>query len=135
MSSKKELYERRPLSPHLSIYSIFITTFVSIFHRITGFTLYFIFSAASWLIILLMLRSYYEGEFDIPYIEIVIDNLYFRIFMSFISFFFVSHALSGIRHLVLDIGIGYRYSWAHWSGRLVTFLSVILTILLWGIFL
>ncbi|WP_168464496.1 succinate dehydrogenase, cytochrome b556 subunit [Wolbachia endosymbiont of Ctenocephalides felis wCfeT] len=91
----------RPLSPHLQIYKIQVTTFFSIMHRLTGILLFFLLIAFSWHFIL---HVYFPKLFIVKYLNILLSTsiaklAYIVCFMSF-----AYHFLNGIRHLLWDMG-------------------------------
>ena len=117
--------DKNPLSPHIQIYSWHISSLVSISHRITGIINIFIITlVCCWLAYLLLGSKNYEIIFN--FFGTYIGK--FLIVGSVWSFSF--QALSEIRHLFWDIGLGFELKVANTTGLLVIFGSFILTIII-----
>lgn len=93
----------RPISPHLTIYKVQVTSVFSIIHRMTGAFL----AIAIYLFCILpfihdhyITNSFYFNVIQ-QYIFIIQQCLLF-----FIVFSFTYHFLNGIRHLIWDKSIG-----------------------------
>ena len=115
-----------PLSPHLQIYRWQISSLLSITHRISGvINLLALISIFSWIIILSIGESNYE-------IFLLIINSFFGKFILIGFTWSMSfHLLSGIRHLVWDLGYGFEIKTANISGIIVIISSLLLTIIFW----
>ena len=115
-----------PLSPHLQIYRWHISSLLSITHRIAGiinlFALILIFF---WLIVLSLGESNYE------LFLIIINSFFGKFILIGFSWSMSFHTLSGIRHLVWDLGYGFEIKTANISGIIVIISSLILTIIFW----
>ena len=115
-----------PLSPHLQIYRWHISSLLSITHRIAGiinlFALILIFF---WLIVLSLGESNYE------LFLIIINSFFGKFILIGFSWSMIFHLLSGIRHLVWDLGYGFEIKTANISGIIVIIFSLVLTILFW----
>jgi len=118
--------EKRPLSPHLQIYKIQITSLLSILHRGTGMLLYggAIFCSL-WFLML-------AGG---PQAYGVMQNFLLHpiglIMLMGVSFAFFYHFCNGIRHLLWDVGMGYELSEVRQTGWMVVIFSFVLTGLAW----
>ena len=117
---------KKPLSPHIQIYSWHISSLVSIGHRITGVVNFTILTLISfWLGSLLLGENNYE--------------MIFKFFNSFLGKFFIIgtiwsftfHTLSEIRHLSWDLGYGFDLKVANFTGALVIILSILFTIIIY----
>ncbi len=114
----------RPLSPHLSIYRMAITMLVSILNRITGagmvlagvMIVWWLMAAASGPEYFATVSGYMTSWFGIL---ILVGSLWALWF----------HFLGGIRHLVMDFGIGYDLKTVNMSGWAVVIGSGVLTLL------
>ena len=121
----------RPISPHLSIYRPQLTSVMSIFHRFTGIFLYLGIIFTSWLIFALV---YYPDCLQniaskISDYRILINLMKLALFGWSFSFFY--HLLNGVRHLFWDAGKGFDLKTSYMTGKIVIFLSIILTIGTW----
>ena len=117
---------RNPLSPHLQIYRWQINSLLSITHRISGlinlFALILIFF---WLAVLSFNESNYELFLSI------INSFFGKFILIGFSWSMIFHLLSGIRHLVWDLGYGFEIKTANISGIIVIISSLVLTIIFW----
>ncbi|MGV2433417.1 MAG UNVERIFIED_CONTAM: succinate dehydrogenase, cytochrome b556 subunit [Rickettsiaceae bacterium] len=111
---------KRPLSPHLSIYKVQLNSLTSIMHRITGFGLFLGFSILAWWMIIWIFSKFDSTIFNF------INYLFVRICIYLLMAGFFYHLLNGIRHLFWDIGKGYSISSMHKSGWLVIIGTIIL---------
>jgi len=116
----------RPLSPHLSIYKKILTSVFSIFHRFTGIFL----SIGSILIsVWFSLFALAPGYYFI--FEIISASFIFRLvlFIWTISIFY--HLFNGVRYLYWSFGIGMDLNSVYFSGYSVLFLTMISSIVVW----
>ena len=116
----------RPLSPHLQVYRLQLTSALSILHRGTGIALsvgarylatWVIFAAASP-------KDYalFQG-FNMSIVgRIVLGGWLFCAFY---------HLANGIRHLFWDAGYGFEIKDAYRSGWIVVAVSAIATVVSW----
>ena len=117
---------KKPLSPHIQIYSWNISSLISISHRITGVINILIFTLICFWIGLLML-----GESNYEYIKFFLQS-YFGIFLILcLTWSFIFQILSEIRHLFWDFGYGFELTTSKISGLFVIFGSFILTVLIY----
>ncbi|MDA5095164.1 succinate dehydrogenase, cytochrome b556 subunit [Aliiroseovarius sp. KMU-50] len=115
---------KRPLSPHLQIYRPQLTSITSIMARITGVALlggavlvaWWFFSAA-------MGPDYYD------FVNGLMTSFIGDLVMFMALWALCYHALSGLRHLMWDIGIGLEVETAEKMGLAVIGGSVVLAIL------
>ncbi|MBY0500985.1 MAG: succinate dehydrogenase, cytochrome b556 subunit [Alphaproteobacteria bacterium] len=118
------LKDKRPLSPHLQIYKIQITSLLSILHRITGIVLFG--GSILWTFWLLALATgpdHYKTMQDF-----MLHPVGLIILLGW-SFSFFYHLCNGIRHLMWDCGLGYDLTTVRRTGWLVVFSSFFLTLL------
>ena len=117
---------QNPLSPHLQIYRWHISSLLSITHRISGvinlFSLILIFF---WLVVLSL------GENNYELFLLVINSFIGKFILIGFTWSMSFHILSGIRHLVWDMGYGFEIKTANISGIIVIISSLILTIIFW----
>nr|WP_325251958.1 succinate dehydrogenase, cytochrome b556 subunit [Amylibacter sp.] len=114
----------RPLSPHLSIYRVTITMFVSIMNRIAGAGMVL---AAALIVWWLMAAASGPAYFDTVngYLTswlgllILVGSLWALWF----------HFLGGLRHLVMDFGVGYELKTVNMTGWVVLIGSFVLTVI------
>jgi succinate dehydrogenase / fumarate reductase cytochrome b subunit len=117
----------RPLSPHLTIWRWGPHMLVSILHRVTGGGLATVGALALvwWLVAASSGPEAYAtfSHFATSWIGIVI--------WVGLSWFFFQHSLSGLRHLVMDIGAGFELRTNKFWALMTIAGSTLLTALLW----
>jgi len=118
-----ELHNKRPTSPHLTIYKKQISSVMSIFHRLTGIGLFFGFSILSWWMIIWVFSKFDHAIFN------WINFLFVRIGLYLLISAFFYHLCNGIRHLFWDVGIGFSITMMHKTGWSVVIMTILLTIL------
>ena len=116
----------RPLSPHLSIYSLLINMVMSILHRLTGAALYFgTLLLAAWLI------SAAIGEREFAMVSALFAHPIGKLVLLGYTWALCHHMLGGMRHLIWDTGRGFEI----WQVNLLSWLTIIgslaLTLVLW----
>ena len=117
---------KNPLSPHLQIYRWQISSLLSITHRILGvINLIALFLIFFWLLILSLGESNYQSFL------LIINSLFGKFILIGFTWSMSFHVLSGIRHLVWDMGYGFEIKTANISGIIVIFSSLVLTTIFW----
>jgi succinate dehydrogenase / fumarate reductase cytochrome b subunit len=120
----------RPLSPHLSIWKWRPTMAVSIFHRVTGNAL----GLAGLLLFAWWLLAAASGEDAYwTFVAFASSAIGWLIWVG-LSWALFQHLLSGLRHLVMDAGVGYGLEAARRSSILVFVGAILLTALFWAAF-
>ncbi len=118
----------RPMSPHLTIWKWGPHMLVSILHRVTGTGLATLGAAALvwWLTAAATSPEAYRTftGWATSWLGILIG-----VGLSWALF---QHTLSGIRHLVMDIGAGYELSTNKFWANMTMLGSALLTALLWA---
>jgi succinate dehydrogenase / fumarate reductase cytochrome b subunit len=118
----------RPLSPHLTIWRWGPHMLVSILHRVTGTGLATLGAAALvwWLAAAASGPEAYRifTGWARSWVGIVIG--------VGLSWAFFQHTLSGLRHLVMDIGAGFELATNKFWANMTIVGSVLLTLLLWA---
>ena len=117
---------KNPLSPHIQIYRWHISSLLSITHRISGVVnLLALILIFFWLVTLSLGPSNYESFL------LIINSFIGKFILIGFTWSMSFHLLSGIRHLVWDLGYGYEIKTANISGIIVIISSLILTIIFW----
>ena len=117
---------KKVLSPHLSIYKLQVTSFLSIAHRISGVLLFFGITVLSNIII----YSYYFEDFLDSIVHKVFISIFGKIIFALWCYAFCYHICSGIRYLFLSKGIGYEKKDITKSAMIVMLSSSVLFIVL-----
>ena len=114
---------KKPLSPHIQIYSWHISSLVSISHRITGIiniiAITVICCWSCWLIL---------GENNYDFLNYFLGSLISKFIILGVVWSFSFQTLSEIRHLIMDMGYGFELQTTRITGLLVIFGSFLLTV-------
>jgi len=117
---------KKPLSPHIQIYSWHISSLVSISHRITGIiniiAITVICFWSCWLIL---------GENNYYFMNYFLGSLISKFIILGVVWSFSFQILSEIRHLIMDMGYGFELQTTKVTGLLVIFGSLVLTVLIY----
>ena len=117
---------KKPLSPHIQIYSWHISSLVSISHRITGIiniiAITVICFWSCWLIL---------GENNYDFMNYFLGFLISKFIILGVVWSFSFQILSEIRHLIMDMGYGFELQTTKVTGLLVIFGSLVLTVIIY----
>ena len=128
----------RPLSPHLTVWKWGPHMLVSIVHRATGVAL----STGGATLLVWWLVALAGGEASYArFVDLMTSdrsghlNLVPLVILLGLTWAFLQHLCSGVRHLLLDTGAGYELR-TNKQGALATLvISSALTVLVWGFIL
>lgn len=118
---------KRPLSPHLQIYSPLINMVMSIVHRLTGAALY-----AGTLLLSWWLIAAATGPGYFNFVTGLFGTWPGKLVLIGYTWAFLHHMLGGLRHFIWDMGRGFdlktidQLSW----GTII--LSLVLTAVIWA---
>jgi succinate dehydrogenase / fumarate reductase cytochrome b subunit len=117
---------KNPLSPHLQIYRWHISSLISITQRISSvINLLAIILIFFWLLVLSF------GENNYEFFLLISNSFIGKFILIGFTWSMSFHLLSGIRHLVWDLGYGFEIKTANISGIIVIIFSLTLTIIFW----
>ena len=117
---------QNPLSPHLQIYRWHISSLLSIAHRISG-----VINLLALILIFFWLIALISGEDNYESFLLTINSFFGKFILIGFVWSMCFHILSGIRHLVWDLGYGFEIKTANISGIIVIIFSLVLTIIFW----
>ena len=117
---------KNPLSPHLQIYRWQVSSLVSITHRISG-----IINLIALILIFFWLVFLSLGESNYELFLLKINNFAGKFILIGFTWSMFFHLLSGVRHLVWDLGYGFEVKTANISGVIVIVSSLALTVIFW----
>ena len=117
---------KNPLSPHLQIYRWHISSLLSITHRISG-----VINLLALILIFFWLIALSLGENNYESFLLIINSFFGKFILIGFTWSMTFHLLSGVRHLIWDLGYGFEIKTANISGIIVILLSLILTIVFW----
>ena len=117
---------KKPLSPHIQIYSWNISSLISISHRITG-----VINILALTLICLWIALLLLGESNYEYIKFFLQSFFGKFLIICLTWSFIFQILSEIRHLFWDFGYGFELITSKISGLFVIFGSFILTVIIY----
>ena len=117
---------QNPLSPHLQIYRWHISSLLSITHRISG-----VINLLSLILIFFWVLFLSFGESNYELFLFILNSFVGKFILLGFTWSMSFHLLSGIRHLVWDLGYGFEIRTANITGVIVIISSLTLTIIFW----
>ena len=117
---------KNPLSPHLQIYRWHISSLLSITHRIAG-----VINLLALILIFFWLTALSFGENSYELFLLIINSFFGKFILIGFTLSMNFHLLSGIRHLVWDLGYGFEIKTANISGIIVIITSLVVTVIFW----
>jgi succinate dehydrogenase / fumarate reductase cytochrome b subunit len=119
---------QRPLSPHLTIWKWGWNMSVSILHRVTGGAL----TVAGLAVLTWWLASLAGGAAEYAGFAKIIDHWALQLVLLGLTWAFWQHFLSGIRHIVMDVGAGYELKVNRFWAMMTIVGALFLTALTWA---
>jgi succinate dehydrogenase / fumarate reductase cytochrome b subunit len=117
---------RRPLSPHLGIYSPMLTMMMSITHRITGTALYLGTLLLAW-----WLLAAASGAKAFATADWFITSPIGRLILFGFTWSLFHHLLGGLRHFIWDLGRGMDHPEREYLAQATLIGGIALTVLVW----
>ena len=117
---------KNPISPHLQIYRWHISSLLSITHRIAG-----VINLLALILMFFWLLGLSFGESNYELFLLIINSFFGKFILIGFTLSMSFHILSGIRHLVWDLGYGLEIKTANISGIIVIIFSLATTTLFW----
>jgi succinate dehydrogenase / fumarate reductase, cytochrome b subunit len=118
--------DKRPMSPHVSIWRWHITMASSILHRASGCANYV--GAAlivAWLFATAAGPDYYEP------LAGIVGSIWGQLVLFGFTLSVCYHLLSGVRHLFWDAGKGFNPKFASFVGAVNLVLAIVLAVAIW----
>ena len=115
--------QKRPLSPHIQIYSPQIPSVLSITHRLTGV---FLFVGALLLASWIIAATYGPKVFNQA--SLFLNSWFGSLILIGLTVSFFYHLGNGLRHLCWDLGKGFELKSLRFSGWVVIGFSIIMTL-------
>ena len=123
--------DKRPVNLDIGSMRLPITAYVSILHRISGVVLLALAGVALW-----MLDVSLSSEAGFEALEEILSGIWFKLLLWVLLAALAYHLAAGIRHLLMDMGVGESLRGGVLGARLVLVVTAVLVILtgvwLWG---
>jgi succinate dehydrogenase / fumarate reductase, cytochrome b subunit len=121
-----DMKNKRPLSPHLSIYKLIPTMAMSIAHRITGFALYFgVLLMAFWFL------AASSGDYYFNCVQTVLHSWFGQIILFGFTWSLMHHMLGGMRHLIWDMGHLFDKNTSTKLAYATMIGSIVISVMIW----
>ena len=117
---------KRPLSPHVQVYRLQLTSVLSFTHRLTGIALA---AGTIWLVVWLAAAA--TGPESFAAAQSFAGSFLGRLLLFGWTLALFYHLCNGIRHLFWDIGLGFELDEVYRSGWTVVVAAVLLTLVTW----
>ena len=115
---------KRPVNLDLGTISLPITAYVSILHRISGVIL---FGGAAILLWLLSVSLSSEEGFNST--KALFDSFFCKLIVWGVLAALIYHTVAGIKHLIMDVGVGETLEGGTRGARIVIIVSIVLIVL------
>jgi len=116
--------KNRPVNLDISTIKLPITAYVSLLHRVSGVILFAVVA-----ILLCMLDSSLESAESFTQLQDSLQNPIYQFIIWGSLAALVYHLVAGIRHLIMDAGIGETLEGGQTGAKIVLFVSVTLIVL------
>jgi succinate dehydrogenase / fumarate reductase cytochrome b subunit len=115
---------KRPVNLNLLTIRFPIPAIVSILHRITGVILFLMLPFMLWGLSLSLAS---QDDFDA--VQRYLDNPFLKFITWGVLAAFIFHLVAGLRHLLMDLGVGEELKSGRLSAQLTLIISVVLIVL------
>lgn len=116
--------KKRPVNLDIGTISLPITAYVSILHRVSGVILFV--GAA---ILLWMLSESLSSEEGFNNMKTLGDSFFCKLIVWGVLSALIYHTVAGIKHLIMDVGVGETLEGGQRGARVVIGVSVVLIVL------
>lgn len=117
--------KKRPVNLDLGTLKFPVMAIASILHRISGLVLFLLLPLMMW-----FLHHSLESEASFAQLQPLLTHPFYKLLIWAFCAALTYHLLAGVRHVLMDCGIGESLCSGRFSARLVIGSAVILTILL-----
>lgn len=120
--------DKRPVNLDLSTIKFPVTAIVSITHRVTGVAIFVALPILLWMLD----RSLASPESFADLKELMMTSLLVKLVVWAILSVLLYHLVAGIRHLIMDTGVGETLEGGRRGAKLVFIISAVLILLVGG---
>ncbi len=118
--------DKRPMSPHLQIYKLPLTAYVSIGNRIAG-----VINSVAMVLLVLVLAAAAGSATESSFILSVLNSWFGKLVLFGFTLSLYYHMCNGIRHLFWDVGMGFELDTANKTAKVSIGVALALTIITW----
>ncbi|MEQ3637653.1 succinate dehydrogenase, cytochrome b556 subunit [Alcanivorax sp.] len=120
--------DKRPVNLDLSTIKFPVTAIASITHRVTGVAIFLALPILLWMLD----RSLASPESFADLKELMMTSLLVKLVVWAILSVLLYHLVAGIRHLIMDIGVGESLEGGRRGAKLTYIISAVLILLVGG---
>lgn len=120
----RNVNSQRPVNLDLRTIKLPITAYASILHRISGVILF-----VSLVIALFLLDRSLSGPEGFATVKSWMSNFFVKFIVWGMLSALIYHLVAGIRHLIMDLGIGESLEGGRFGAKVVLIVSVILIVI------
>jgi succinate dehydrogenase / fumarate reductase cytochrome b subunit len=120
--------DKRPVNLDLSTIKFPVTAIASITHRVTGVAIFLALPILLWMLD----RSLASPESFADLKELMMTSLLVKLVVWAILSVLLYHLVAGIRHLIMDAGVGESLEGGRRGAKLTFLISVVLILLVGG---
>ncbi|RYZ95302.1 MAG: succinate dehydrogenase, cytochrome b556 subunit [Moraxellaceae bacterium] len=113
--------KKRPVNLDISTIKLPITGFVSFFHRVSG-----IFLFAGMAVLMWLLDSSLDSQESFAAVRDISSNLTFKLVIWVVLAALAYHTVAGVRHLIMDFGVGESLKGGRAGATIALVVAVIL---------
>jgi len=118
--------DQRPLSPHLQIYKLPLTAYVSIGNRVAG-----VVNSTALILLVLVIAGAASNPGDSSFFVSLVGSWFGKLVLFGFTLTLYFHMCNGIRHLFWDVGKGFDIEDADKTAKVSIGVAVALTIVTW----
>lgn len=115
---------KRPVNLDLGTISLPITAYTSILHRISGVALFVGVGILMW-----MLDISLTSEDGFNSVKTIFDSFFCKLIVWAVLIALIYHSAAGIKHLIMDLGVGETMEGGTRGSRIVLIVTAILAVL------
>lgn len=115
---------KRPVNLDLGTISLPITAYTSILHRISGVALFVGVGILMWLLDVSL-----TSEDGFNNVKAIFDSFICKVIVWGVLIALIYHSAAGVKHLIMDVGIGETMEGGSRGSRIVIAVTVILSVL------
>lgn len=118
--------DKRPMSPHLQVYKLPLTAYVSIGNRVAG-----VVNSFALFLLVLVIASAAGTPTDSSTILWLLNSWLGMLALFVFTFTLYFHMCNGIRHLFWDMGAGFEVETADKTAKVSIAVAGVLTLITW----
>jgi len=118
--------DKRPMSPHLQVYKLPLTAYVSIGNRVAG-----VINSFALFMLVLVIASAAGTPTDSSTILWLLNSWLGMLALFVFTFTLYFHMCNGIRHLFWDVGVGFELEMADKTAKVSIAVAGVLTLITW----